>query len=203
LLLIGVQGPMELLRVVFACTIATLVFAAVTLGWFRLKSRWWENVLLTFAVVLLFRPDFFMDRVAAEFREVPASQVFEVARSVAEGESLVMVIKGTTLEGDDVSKTVAVQLGPVNADGRRRLADAGMQLVPLGTQVQIGAVRFGSQARKAGVEQGWEVQAVKVPTGRASPHWFYLPGLLLIGVVWLTQGRRSRTQVTPGPTKHA
>jgi TRAP transporter 4TM/12TM fusion protein len=203
LLLIGVHGPMELLRVVFACTIATLVFAAVTLGWFRIKSRWWETVLLAFAVVLLFRPDFFMDRVAPEFREVPASQVFEVARSVAEGESLVMVIKGMTLEGDDVSKTVAVQLGPVNADSRKRLADAGVQMVPLGAQVQIGAVRFGTQARKAGVEQGWEVQAVKVSTGRASPHWFYLPGLLLIGLVWLTQGRRSRTQVTPGPTKHA
>ena len=40
-------------------------------------------------------------------------------------------------------------------DGRKRLADAGLQLVPLGAEVQIGAVKFGSRAQKSGFEQGW------------------------------------------------
>ena len=195
LLLIGVHGTAELVRVVIACTIATLIFAALTMNWFRVKIRWWESVLLAIAVALLFRPDFFMDRVMPEFREVPASQVFDVAKAAGEDESVVMVIKGTTLEGEDIAKTVAVQLGPVGADGRKRLADAGVQLVPLGGQVQIGAVKFGSRARKAGVEQGWDVQALKVPTDRPTSHWFYLPGLLLIGFVWFTQGLRLRARV--------
>ncbi|MDP3762102.1 MAG: TRAP transporter permease [Ramlibacter sp.] len=197
LLLIGVHGTAELVRVVVACTIATLIFAAITMNWFRIKTRWWENVLLAIAVALLFRPDFFMDRVTPEFREVPASQVFEVAKAAGEDESVVMVIKGTTLEGEDISKTVAVQLGPVGAEGRKRLADAGVQLVPLGGQVQIGAVKFGSRAKKAGVEQGWDVQALKVPTDRPTSHWFYLPGLLLIGFVWFTQGLRMRARAVP------
>jgi TRAP transporter 4TM/12TM fusion protein len=197
LLLIGVHGVPELVRVVVACTIATLIFAALTMHWFRVRSRWWESLLLALAVALLFRPDFFMDRITPEFRDVPAAQVFEVARAAGADESLVMVIKGTTLEGEDVSKTVAVQLGAAGADGRRRLADAGVQLVPLGGQVQIGAVKFGSRAKKAGVEQGWDVQAVKVPTDRPTPHWFYLPGLALIALVWFTQGLRLRARVVP------
>jgi TRAP transporter 4TM/12TM fusion protein len=197
LLLIGVHGTAELVRVIVACTIAMLIFAALTMNWFRIKTRWWETVLLAIAVALLFRPDFFMDQVTPEFREVPASQIFEVAKAAGEDESVVMVIKGTTLEGEDTAKTVAVQLGPVGADGRKRLADAGVQLVPLGAQVQIGAVKFGSRAKKAGVEQGWDVQAVKVPTDRPTPHWFYLPGLMLIALVWFTQGLRMRARVVP------
>jgi hypothetical protein len=148
-------------------------------------------------VALLFRPDFFMDQITPEYREAPAAQVFEAAKMAGEDESIVMVIKGTTLEGEEIAKTVAVQLGPAGDDGRKRLADAGLQLVPLGDRVQIGAVKFGSRARKAGVEQGWDVQAVKVRSDRPTPHWFYLPALVLIGVVWLTQGVRMRSRAVP------
>jgi TRAP transporter 4TM/12TM fusion protein len=197
LLLIDVHSASELVRVVIACTVATLVFAAITMNWFRIRTRWWENLLLALAVALLFRPDFFMDQLTPEYREVPAAQVFEVAKGVPSDESIVMVIKGTTLEGEEISKTVAVQLAGQGPDGRKRLADAGLQLVPLGQQMQIGAVKFGSRAKKGGVEQGWDLQAVKVRTDRPTPHWFYLPALLLIGLVWLTQGLRMRSHPVP------
>jgi hypothetical protein len=142
--------------------------------------------------VLLFRPDFFMDRLAPEYREEPAARVFDVAKALPANERLVMTIKGTTIEGEDVSKTVAVQLGAAGEDGRRRLAQAGLQLAPLGDKVQIGAVKFGSRAQKGGFEQGWDVASIKVPNERPTPHWFYLPALVLIGAVWLTQGLRMR-----------
>jgi len=190
LLLINVHTTGELIRVVLACTLATLVFAAVTMNWFRVKNRWWEAAALAVAVVLLFRPDFFMDRIEAEYRDVPAAQVFDVARDRPSNDRVVMVIKGTTIEGDDVTKTVALQLGEAGPDGRKRLMDAGLQLVPLGDTVQIGAIKFGTPAAKSGFEQGWDVSAVKVPTDRPTPHWFYLPALLLVALVWWSQGRR-------------
>jgi TRAP transporter 4TM/12TM fusion protein len=190
LLLINVHTTGELIRVVLACTLATLVFAAVTMNWFRVKNRWWEAAALAVAVVLLFRPDFFMDRIEAEYRDVPAAQVFDVARDRPSNDRVVMVIKGTTIEGDDVTKTVALQLGEAGPDGRKRLMDAGLQLVPLGDTVQIGAIKFGTAAAKSGFEQGWDVSTVKVPTDRPTPHWFYVPALLLVALVWWSQGRR-------------
>ncbi|MBL0943955.1 MAG: TRAP transporter permease [Hydrogenophaga sp.] len=192
LLLIDVHGWGELIRVVLACTLATLVFAAVTMLWFRVKSRWWETALLAIAVVLLFRPDAFMDRLYAPTRSVAPSQVYEVARSVPAGDRVVMVIQGLTLEGDEVTKTVAVQLGDAGDDGRKRLSDAGLQLMPLGDQMQIGAIKFGSRAAKSGFEQGWDVKEVLVPSDAPTPHWFYLPALLLVGFVWWNQGRRMK-----------
>jgi TRAP transporter 4TM/12TM fusion protein len=192
LLLINVHGWGELIRLVLACTLATLLFAAVTMNWFRVKSRWWETALLSVAVVLLFRPDFFMDRIEPEYRLVPAAQVYDVARNVPTDDRVVMVIQGLTIEGDEVVKTVALQLGDQGPDGRKRLSDAGLQLMPLGDAVQIGQVKFGTRAAKSGFEQGWDVTGVQVPTDRPTSHWFYLPALLLVLLVWWNQGRRMR-----------
>ena len=180
----------ELVRVVVASVTATLIFAAVTMGWFRIKSRLWETALLGVAVLLLFRPDFFMDTLVAPTREAPAAQVFEIAKNAPSDATLAMLIKGTTLEGDEITKTVAVQLGDAGPDGRKRLADAGLQLVPLGSEIQVGNVKFGSRAKRGGFEPGWDVGAVLVPTSAPSPHWFYLPAFLLIALVWWSQGRR-------------
>ncbi len=190
LLLIDVHGPGEVVRVVLASTIAMCVFAAVTMNWFRVATRWWETVLLAVAVALLFRPDAVMDRLAPPTQDAKPSQVYDVAKNAATDETMVMVIKGTTIEGEDVMKTVALQLGDQGADGRKRLADGGLQLSVLGDQVQVGTVKFGSRAQKSGFEAGWEVAALKVPTDRPSAHWFYLPALALIAFVWWNQGRR-------------
>jgi hypothetical protein len=190
LLLIDIDGLWELASVITASTLAMLIFAAVTMNWFRVKCRLWETVLLAAACVLLFRPDFFMDQFAPEYRHLPAASVVDVARDMPDGGRLVMAIKGTTIEGEDVVKTVAVRLGPPATDGRKRLAEAGLTLATLGDSVQIAGVKFGSRAKKSGFEQGWDVARIEVPSGRPTPHWFYLPALALVAVVWWAQGRR-------------
>ena len=81
--------------------------------------------------------------------------------------------------------------------GRKRLNDAGLTMMTTGNQVQIAAVKFGTRAKKAGFEQGWDVKAISVPTDRANPHWFYLPAMLLAAWVWWVQGRRMRSSRLP------
>ena len=78
------------------------------------------------------------------------------------------------------------------------MGEGGLQLVTLGDAGQIGQVKFGSRARKGGFEQGWDVASVELPTDRPSPHWFYLPALLLAAMVWWTQGPR----MTKAPRPH-
>ena len=67
----------------------------------------------------------------------------------------------------------------------------------MGDRLQIGAIKFGSRAKKSGFEPGWDVERVEVPSGRPTAHWFYLPGLLLAALVWWTQGRRMRPAPVP------
>ena len=194
LLLIDVRGPVEFVLVVTASLIAALVFAAVTMRWFRVKTRWWENLVLLVAVFVLFRADFFMDELRPEFRAESASKLYEVASALPSRERLVVQIAGSNLEGDELRKTVAVQLGERGdgsaADGRRRLQEAGLNLSVLGDRATVTNVRFGSTARRSGFEQGFEIVSVLVPEDRPSPHWFYIPGVLLIAFVWFVQGMR-------------
>jgi TRAP transporter 4TM/12TM fusion protein len=190
LLLIDVHGWAELVLVVTASTLAMLIFAALTLGWLRVRMKWAEFLILSVAVVMLFRPGFFMDMLAPEFKTEPATQVFDVAQGMRDDGTVVMLIKGTTLEGEAVEKTVSVQLGDKGKDGRARLSEAGLLLMPLGDDLQVGAVKFGSRAKKAGFEQGWDISHVQVPTDRPSKYWFFLPGFLLAALAWWMQGRR-------------
>jgi hypothetical protein len=192
LLMIDVRSWLDIVLVALAATAASLVFAAATLGWFHSRCRWWEIVLLLAGCFALFRPDFFMDRLYTPYTEVPAKEIFRVAGQLAEDDRLVLLIEGTNIEGDDVTKTVAVQLTGAPGDGRKRLAEAGLTISQLGPEVRVSAVRFGSRARKSGFEQGFKVGAVKVPADRPSEHWVYIPALALIALVWFMQRSRTR-----------
>ncbi|MGB2816873.1 MAG: TRAP transporter permease [Burkholderiaceae bacterium] len=205
LLLIDVHGWGEALLVAFASTIASLVFAAATMAWFRIKCRWWEIVLLLLATFFLFRPDWFADQVAPEYSDAPASKFYEIAANLDPGDRLVFLIRGQSLEGEETKKTVGVQLGPKTsntgnavADARKRLADVGISVSGMGEMLQVSNVRFGSIAAKARIEQGFEIVGVKVPTDRMNAHWFYIPGLLIVVLVWVMQGLRMR-RLLPSP----
>jgi len=191
LLMIDVHGWWEVALVSFAATVASLAFAAATLGWFHSRCRWWEILLLLGATFALFRPDYFMDRLYAKYSEVPAQEIYKVAKDLDEDDRLVLVIEGTNVEGEDVRKTVAVQVGKPG-DGRKRLAEAGLTVQVLGSEVRTTGVKFGSRAKKSGFEQGWKILAIKVPTDRPSEHWVYIPALALLALVWFLQRARAR-----------
>ncbi len=191
LLLIDVGSWAEVLLVACAAIAASLVFAAATLGWFRTRCTWWEVGVLLLATFALFRPDYFMDKIAAPYASAPAKDIVRVAQSLGEDQRLVMVIAGLTLEGEDLRKTVAVRLG-APGEGRKRLTEAGLMVTALGDDVRVTAVRFGSRARKSGFEQGWKIDSLKVPADRPSQHWIYLPALALVALVFFLQRARVR-----------
>ncbi len=193
LLMIDVHGWWEIALVSFAATVASCLFAAATMSWFQTKCRWWEVVLLLVATFALFRPDFFMDYITDPYREVPAKEVYSVAKTLGEGDRIVMIIEGTNVEGDDVKKTVAVQLTKPG-EGRDRLTEAGLTMSVLGDQVQVTNVKFGSRAKKSGFEPGWKVGALKVPTDRPSEFWVYIPALALAALIYFLQRVRLRRE---------
>jgi len=195
-LLIGVSGWGEIALVAAAATVAALLFAACTMYWFRIRMKPWEWVALAVATVLLFRPDAIWDELYTPYRVVPGSEVTRVAGELPQGEPLVLKIRGTSIEGEEVQKVVSVPMGPEKS-GAARIAANGLTVMVLGDRVQIGAVKFGSRAKKLGFEQGFDIVEVHVPAQRPSMHWLYLPATLLVLLVWWAQGRRMRrTQAT-------
>jgi Domain of unknown function (DUF3394) len=149
-------------------------------------------LLLLAATFLLFRPDWLVNQFSAKYISLSASQVFKVADELRKGDWLVVAIAGDNVEGATIKKTVAIPLGE-GANGRERLRNGGVTLQSLGESLEITNVKFGSQARKLGVEQGFKIIEVKERNpARPSDYWAFMPALGIAGFVWWLQGRRLR-----------
>ena len=208
ILLIDIGSAWELVLVVFGATLASLTFAAASMRWFRIKCTWIEVILLLLATFLLFRPDWFMNKLADEYVSRPAAEIYTVAADLPSATRFVAVLQGFSIEGDEIVKTVAVNLPGLAEDddspnleteGRKRLSAAGLNFMAMGDHVQLASVRFGSNAQKSGWDAGWDVLELKVPNpNRPSELWFFIPALILIVLIWLAQGRRMKKMPDQG-----
>jgi len=192
ILFIGVATWIEVVMVCISATVASLLFAAATMLWFRTKCNWIDVALLLVATFLFFRPDYVIDWFYPKYVNVPPSRIYEVAGELKADEWLVVSTVGTSIEGDDVKKTVAIPMGE-GKDGREKIRNAGVTLATLANELTIADVKFGSRARKLGVERGFKIVELKLPNPeRPSQNWVFIPAALVAGLVWFLQGRRKK-----------
>jgi TRAP transporter 4TM/12TM fusion protein len=190
ILFIGVGSWLEVVAVCVTGTLASLLFAAATMRWFRTRCTWPEVALLLLATFLFFRPDWVVDRMVPKYVSAPAADIYQVADTLLEDQWLVVGIAGQDINGDPLTKTVAIPMGD-GANGRERLRNAGVTLAQLGADIEVAAVKFGSRARKLGVEQGYRIVELKLPNpARPSQYWVFIPAALIAALVWALQGRR-------------
>jgi hypothetical protein len=202
LLMIDVDTWTEAGLVIVMSTVAILLFAAATMNWFLVRSRVWESAALLLVCFSLLRPGFWVDRIYDPYVEAPPARIFEVAQSLPENARLVFVVEGTNIEGEDVRKTISLPLGDPGS-GRERLERAGVSFTALGGRTQVGPVKFGSYAKRVGLEPGFEVSTLLLPADRPSKHWAYVPALALLAVVVLLQWRRRSPSAARAPARKA
>ncbi|MCK2085695.1 TRAP transporter permease [Aeromonas sp. 3925] len=192
LLLIDVDFAHGVLIFVVA-TVAMLIFAAATQGWFLVKSRWYENVLLLLVAFTLFRPGFWMDMVHDPYRETPPAQLAQTLGEVEAESTLRLRIQGEDAVGKLRQSTVLLAV-PAGADGEERLAGLGLTLYEQDGKTLIDNVTFGSPAAAAGMEFDQEILSVKAPTERWHKELMWIPGFLLFAlVIWLQRRRATRS----------
>ncbi|MEX2221272.1 MAG: TRAP transporter permease, partial [Candidatus Rokuibacteriota bacterium] len=178
ILFIGVSTWWEVILVAVTGTVASLLFAAATMGWFRTRCRVLEIALLLIATFLFFRPDWVIDRFHAKYVSAPARDIYRIADRLQPDEVLIVSVKGESIEGDDVRKVLALPMGP-GSDGRERIRSAGVTLAQ-GETIQITNVRFGSPARKLGVSAGYTIEELKLPNPRRpAPDWGFIPAVVV------------------------
>jgi TRAP transporter 4TM/12TM fusion protein len=196
ILLIDIGGIIEFVAVIAATLGATLIFSAATMGWFVVRSRWYETAALLLACLLLFRPDIAMDRIYPPLVDAPASQLMQRVDAAPTGSRIIVVIEGEDIDdGRMVRKTIGLPLSD-EGDARTRLATSGADFVRRGNDWVVSQVRFGSYAKRMRLEPGWTVIGLKVHAERPSQYWIFAPAFLLIGLVWLVQRGRRRPKQT-------
>ncbi len=190
LLLIGITDPFHLFVTIAGALVAMLTFAAAAMGWFLVRSRWYETAALFLVAFILFRPGFFWDMAFDPYDERPASALQRVVAAVPDDGFLRINVTGETVLGEPTSRALALRLA-TKKDAAGRLHDAGLELTHVGNEVRVLSVAFGSAAERTGLRAGWRITSVLVPADRPAKEWMFVPALLLLGgVVALQRPRR-------------
>ncbi|MFQ2446300.1 TRAP transporter permease [Aeromonas caviae] len=191
LLLINVDFAHGVL-IFFVATIAMLIFAAATQGFFLVKSRWYESVLLLLVAFTLFRPGFWMDLLHDPYRDTAPAELVQTMGQVEAESTLRLRMEGEDAVGKLRRFTVLLPV-PDGASGEDRLAKLGIQTYEQDGKILIDTVTFASQAADLGLEMDQQILSVKAPTERWPKELMWLPGFLLFGaVVWLQRRRVAR-----------
>lgn len=190
LLLIDVGFAHGVLIFVVA-TVAMLIFAAATQGFFLVKSRWYESLLLLLIAFSLFRPGFWMDMLHDPYRAVPPAELARALGEVEADSNLRLRIQGEDALGDPRTFTVLLPV-PAGTTGEERLGKLGLQLYEQDGKTLIDNVAFGSPAADLGLEFDQQILDVRAPTARWPKELIWLPAFALFGLVWLLQDRRRR-----------
>jgi TRAP transporter 4TM/12TM fusion protein len=192
LLLINV-GWAQGIFVFITATIAMLLFAAATQGWFLTRNRFYESIALLLIAFTLFRPGFWMDMVAPPFEDVPPAAIEQAAMDVAVGENLRLQVSGLNAVGDPVTFTALLPVGE-GETGQDRLFASGLEYLINGDEVVVDNVTFGSPAAEAGFDWDQKVEQVRKPAPQPSKYWMFIPGLILLGFVVMLQRGRARPE---------
>ncbi|WP_439860249.1 TRAP transporter permease [Pseudomonas sp. MBLB4136] len=184
------------LLIFLVATCAMLIFAAGTQGFFLVRSRWYEGLLLLLVAFTLFRPGFWMDLLHDPYRDIPPAQLEQALGDVEAGSQLRLRIRGEDAVGDAREFALLLPV-PDGASGAERLQALGLLTYEDGDKVLIDSVAFGSPAAEAGLEFDQQILVVRAPTERWAKELMWLPGFALFGlVIWLQ--RRRRQPSAPG-----
>jgi TRAP transporter 4TM/12TM fusion protein len=196
LLLIDVTWYKAIFVAIIA-TIAMLLFAAATQGFWLVRSKWWETVALLLIAFTLFRPGFWLDMVQPPYDERPGVQVIELAAQQPKGEPMRLVVRGPDFDNADkmAQTTVMANLGD-EGDGTKRLEGAGLLVVPEGDVAKLEEPLAGTpfftrfQMFDFYGDKPVEIVRAEMPASRMPKEVFYIPALLLLGLVVWSQRRR-------------
>lgn len=193
LLLIGVSGFWDEVYVFLKATIAMLLFAAGTQGYFFARSYRWESALLLLISFTLFYPKFWIDQVVPPYVQTPPQQIEEVAGKLPEDASIRLQVTGEDAFGDQVSFVARLPLSG-GETGAERLEGSGLYLREENGKVYVDDLGFNSEAEKAGLDFDFEIEYIEVPQEQPSDQWPVLPAVLLMVIMALWQRQRKKQQ---------
>ena len=197
LLMIGIENTFDFIVVVITAIVGMMLFAAATQGFWLVRNKWWETILLLAITFLMFRPGYIWDKVQVPFENRPGSEIFQIAGAMPAGSTLEFTVKGETVDGDIRAFTFGLPLSE-GKNGKERLDGTGFMLDNMFGPMEVAMVNPGHnkqvQAMKtAGVDSGWIIESVRVKTDRLPKQIVLIPVFaFLFFMAWMQLKRKKR-----------
>ncbi|NKB54324.1 MAG: TRAP transporter fused permease subunit [Rhizobiaceae bacterium] len=186
--------------VFIVATMAMMLFAAATQGWFLFRSKAWESIALLLIAFTLFRPGFWLDYVSPPFEHRPGVEALVLAEGMPDGANMRIRIVGPDFDDPDEQNntSILVNLGD-KADGETRLTNGGLQVLEEDGKVVIDALTWDSKHKQldrlftmGDFDNPLVIDKVLVKRDRLPKELFYIPALLLLGLICMLQLGRQR-----------
>lgn len=200
LLLIDV-GWIHGIFVFITATIAMLLFAAATQGWFLVRNKIWETALLLLVAFAIFRPGYFMDYLYPPYEDLPPAQFEQALAEAPEKSPLRLRVAGLNDVGDPIEFSALLEV-PEGEDGAARMQALGITLLEGGSdEVIIDNVAFDSPAEAAGLDWDQKILTVRAPISTPSKYWIYIPTILILALIIWMQKQRGGTGASPAAAR--
>lgn len=197
LLLINVS-PAKAVFVFIIATIAMMLFAAATQGWFFTKSKLWESIALLLVAFTLFRPGFWLDKMDPPYEISGGDTAMTHAANAAEDSLLRVRLKGPDFDDPDRIRQTTVELNMgANGDGETRFTQAGLMVLEENGKLVVDGFTWDSSLKHleniftiGDLDSPLVIDEVYLTKKRLTKEVFYIPALLLLGlVIFLQRGR--------------
>jgi len=190
----------QVILVIISSVIAVLSFTAGTMGHFLTKSRLWESVALLVVAFLLFRPDYVMNRIEPPYDAIDPARLEQVVGRAPVGEEIRIHVRGPDFNSGKIKKKTLLFIVPEGKDGAARLKAQGLTLIPEGDIVKLDEPFPGTPFfDQMGVFDFYGDEPVVVIAAEAKAEQMpkeliFIPGLILLGLIMLSQQARIRRE---------
>ncbi|MEM9028740.1 MAG: TRAP transporter permease [Pseudomonadota bacterium] len=176
---------------------AMMLFAAATQGYFLAPNRWWETAALLLIAFTLFRPGYWLDQVSPRYASSPGTAFVQVIDEAKPGDKLRLEVSGPNADNPDrMERTTLVVTVPDKPAGGARLQALGLLVANEGDVAKLDEPLPTSSFAKIGQQFDFygdnpvQIAELRQERSRYPKEFFYLPALLLLGIVILFQRRR-------------
>ncbi|GHD63732.1 C4-dicarboxylate ABC transporter [Thalassobaculum fulvum] len=199
LLLIDVT-LLEAVYVFVIATVAMMLFAAGTQGYFFARNKAWEAVALLLVAFTLFRPGFWLDMIEPPYHQEDPTRIVEFAEVEPDGADIRLVVEGRSITDETKVETTTflLPLGAKGASGDDRLKNSDLHVI-----VEDGVAKLEEPFQPTSVpgsklgdfdfygDVPVQITAIEVPVERIAKEIFYIPAFLLLALVVVLQRRRT------------
>jgi TRAP transporter 4TM/12TM fusion protein len=192
-------SPAAAVPIFILATLAMLIFTAGMQGYFLARSRIWESIALVLIAFTLFRPGFWMDYVVPPYHELAPNQFVQALGEAEPGSEIRIMADGLDDVGEPISLTLVVAV-PEGATGEERREAFGVELLEEDGKVLVDGATFDSAAEKAGFDFDQVIKQVLVPASQPPKQLFYIPALLLLGLIAWLQRKRQEPETASAPS---
>ncbi|ETX09814.1 C4-dicarboxylate ABC transporter [Marinomonas ushuaiensis DSM 15871] len=172
-------------------TLAMLIFTAATQGYFFDRCKLWERGVLLLIAFSIFRPDFWINQMVEPHRYMELNEYLAQEEQIPVGTPLRIHVEEDSYSGEkDIS--IRMLIAREQGSASEVIAASGLNLYQADELIEVDSVDIGSDAYEAGFEAFQVLVGVDVANKQPSTVFVYLPCVLLIVLIALSQRKTQR-----------